>query len=39
LIEHKVDVHEDDDYALENASRKDTKDVVALLLEHKASQS
>jgi hypothetical protein len=37
LIENKVNIHEDNEYALRYASTKGHKDTVALLLEHKAN--
>jgi hypothetical protein len=36
LIENKVNIHEDNEYALQYASSAGHKDTVALLLEHKA---
>jgi hypothetical protein len=36
LIEQKVDLHEDEDYALKYVSKYGYKDTVALLLQHKA---
>jgi hypothetical protein len=37
LIEHRADVHEDDDYALRLASINGHKDTVTLLLQHNAN--